>query len=142
MKFRFTALAALVLFMAASCGSDQPKEEATTAAPAAAAAPTGLDIYKRSCASCHMAAGEGIENVYPPLAYSDYLKDKTRAIHQVINGSSGEIVVNGKKYNNSMPAQQLNDEEIAAVLTYVYSCWDNGGATVTAAEVKAVRDAK
>lgn len=89
-----------------------------------------------------MAAGEGIENVYPPLAQSDYLKDKTRAIHQVINGSSGEIVVNGKKYNNTMPPQQLSDEEIAAVLTYVYSGWENGGGTVTAEEVKAVRAAK
>jgi nitrite reductase (NO-forming) len=41
-----------------------------------------------------------------------------------------------------MPAQQLNDEEVAAVLTYVYSSWDNGGGTVTAEEVKAVRAAK
>lgn len=86
-----------------------------------------------------MAAGEGIPNVYPPLAGSDYLADRERAITQVIKGSSGEIVVNGKKYNNTMPPQQLNDEEIAAVLTYVYTHWDNNGQAVTADEVKAVR---
>jgi nitrite reductase (NO-forming) len=88
-----------------------------------------------------MAAGDGIENVYPPLAKSDYLADRERAIHQVIKGSSGEIVVNGKKYNNTMPPQQLTDEEVAAVLTFVYTNpnMGNGGAAVTIDEVKAVR---
>ena len=47
--------------------------------------------------------------------------------------------MNGKKYNSAMPAQQLNDEEVAAVLTYVYGNFGNGGTTVTADEVKAVR---
>jgi len=132
------------MIIAVLCGGDNTtgKNPYQSGDAPAAAAKTGESIYKTNCASCHMAGGEGIDKVYPPLATSDYLKDKTKAIHQVIYGSSGEIVVNGKTYNNTMPAQQLNDEEIAAVLTYVYSSWDNGGATVTADEVKAVRAAK
>jgi mono/diheme cytochrome c family protein len=132
----------LIVLFAASCGSSDNKE---TPPPFSASevptssAPTGETIYKRACASCHMAGGDGIENVYPPLAKSDYIADKERAIHQVIKGSSGEIVVNGKKYNNTMPPQQLNDAEIAAVLTYVYSSFGNSGSTVTEEEVAAVR---
>jgi nitrite reductase (NO-forming) len=136
---------AAVMTIAASCGSGDnttDKNPYQSADAPVATAKTGESLYKTNCASCHMAGGEGIDKVYPPLAHSDYLKDKTKAIHQVIYGSSGEIVVNGKTYNNTMPAQQLNDEEVAAVLTYVYSSWDNGGGTVTAEEVKAVRAAK
>jgi nitrite reductase (NO-forming) len=38
-----------------------------------------------------------------------------------------------------MPAQQLTDEQIANVLTYVYSQWGNAGHEVTPAEVKQLR---
>lgn len=140
MNIRLTAIASLTLF-ATACGSNEQKEDKPPfeATSAQAAAPSGETIYKRSCTSCHMASGEGIPNVYPPLAKSDYLVDKDRAITQVIKGSSGEIVVNGNKYNNTMPPQQLNDEEIAAVLTYVYGNWENNGTKVTAEEVKAIR---
>jgi nitrite reductase (NO-forming) len=134
---------AFLLLFAASCGSSANKDEAPpfTASDGAttAKAPAGDDIYKRNCASCHMAGGDGIANVYPPLAKSDYIADRERAIMQVIKGSSGEIVVNGKTYNNTMPPQQLNDEEVAAVLTYVYTNMGNSGTPVTAAEVAAVR---
>jgi len=142
MKLHHIAIATLGLSFAASCGGEKNEEKqpfSESGTSAAVSAPTGEDIFKRTCVSCHMATGEGIENVYPPLAKSDYLSDKERAIHQVIKGSSGEIVVNGKKYNNTMPPQQLNDEEIASVLTYVYTHMGNTGTAVTADEVKAVR---
>jgi nitrite reductase (NO-forming) len=38
-----------------------------------------------------------------------------------------------------MPAQALNDKEIADVLTYVYSSWGNNKTVVTPAMVKAQR---
>lgn len=139
MKKMLLPIVLLVTVLGTSCG-DNKKEGASESAGTneTAAAPSGIDLFKRNCASCHMANGEGIENVYPPLAKSDYLADKEKTITQVIKGSSGEIVVNGKKYNNTMPPQSLSDEEVAAVLTWVYTL-DNGGATVTAEEVKSVR---
>ena len=33
----------------------------------------GKDVYTTYCQSCHMEQGEGLEDVYPPLAKSDYL---------------------------------------------------------------------
>jgi nitrite reductase (NO-forming) len=74
------------------------------------------------------------------LAKSDYLnKDVTRAIKQIIKGSNGAITVNGKVFNGAMPAQALNDKDIADVLTYVYSSWGNNKSVVTLAMVKAQR---
>lgn len=128
-----------VLLFLYSCG-DTPKEAAADGGPEAKpTVASGKDIYMRNCASCHMAGGDGIANVYPPLAKSDYLSDKNRVITQVMKGSSGEITVNGAKYNGTMPPQQLNDEEIASVLTYVFTSFGNTGSAVTVDEVKAVR---
>lgn len=101
----------------------------------------GEDVYKQTCLACHQANGEGLPNVFPPLAKSDFfLADKTRAIRQIINGSNGEITVNGQKFNGTMPPQSLTDEQIADVLNYAFHSWGNNGETVSTEEVKLLRD--
>jgi nitrite reductase (NO-forming) len=103
----------------------------------------GQRIYTNNCLACHQGNGSGIKGAFPPLAKSDYLNaDKKRAIATVVHGREGPIVVNGEKYNSVMPGQVLNDEDIANVLTYVYSNWGNSKKVVTPAEVKTVRSAK
>lgn len=100
----------------------------------------GKEIYNSQCITCHMEKGEGIESVFPPLAKSDYLMaDKARSIRQIIEGASGEMVVNGKTYNGEMPAVDLTDEQVSDVLNFVRNSWGNKGAAVTPAEVKAQR---
>jgi nitrite reductase (NO-forming) len=100
----------------------------------------GKKVYLSSCFACHMAGGDGLPNVFPPLAHSDYLKaDPDRAIKSVIKGLSGPIVVNGKTYNNMMPPQDLSDDQAADVLTYVMNTWGNNYGTVSATDVKRVR---
>lgn len=119
-------------------------------APAAVIAKTTADrikfgerIYTNNCLACHQASGGGIKGAFPPLAKSDYLNaDKKRAIQTVVHGREGAITVNGEKYNAVMPAQVLNDEDIANVLSYVYSAWGNSKQVVTPADVKAVRAVK
>lgn len=94
-----------------------------------------------TCVACHQANGQGIEGAFPPLAKADYLnEDVDRAIDIVLNGKSGEITVNGKKYNSVMTAQALSDEDVANVLTYVYNSWGNNKTDVTPEMVKAVRN--
>jgi nitrite reductase (NO-forming) len=136
----------IALFYA--CGGNETKPSAEQApAPAVSEKPVaegvnGEQVFKKTCIACHQANGEGIANAFPPLAKSDFLSDRSQVINQVINGKTGEITVNGVKYNSSMPPQALSDEEIAAVLTYVYSSWGNSGSPVTADEVKTVRAKK
>jgi len=100
----------------------------------------GKEVYDINCTSCHMEKGEGLEGAFPPLAKSDYLMaDKARSIKQILNGASGEMVVNGKTYNGEMPAMDLTDEQVSNVLNYVRNSWGNKSAAVTPAEVKAQR---
>ncbi len=96
----------------------------------------GGRVYSQNCAACHQPAGQGLAGAFPPLANSDYLNANTgRAIDALLNGLSDEIVVNGETYNGVMPSLRLSDEDIANVLSYVYSSWGNSGAVVTPREV-------
>jgi mono/diheme cytochrome c family protein len=100
----------------------------------------GKQLYSMVCAACHQPTGQGIPNQFPPLADSDFLNaDKSRAIKTLLHGRQGEIVVNGRKFNNSMPSFPLSDQDIANALTFVYSSFGNSGKEVTAEEVKVLR---
>jgi nitrite reductase (NO-forming) len=101
----------------------------------------GKKVYLSVCFACHMANGEGLPGIFPPLANSDFLKaDKGRAIRIPIKGLSGPIVVNGKEYNNIMPPQtQLDDEQIADVLTYILNSWGNDAGIVSVSDVRRAR---
>lgn len=100
----------------------------------------GRRLFTSVCAACHQPTGRGLPNVFPPLAGSDFLNaDKNRAIQTVIFGRQGEVVVNGLKFNNSMPSFPLSDQDIANVLTFVYNSFGNSGLEVTPEEVRALR---
>ena len=100
----------------------------------------GKQVYTQSCLACHQATGAGIPNAFPPLAESDYLNaDVHRAIEVVKFGLTGEIEVNGNVYNSAMPKQNISDEDVAAVLTYVYNNWGNNETEVTQEMVKKVK---
>lgn len=101
----------------------------------------GTEVYNAQCMSCHMENGAGLEGVNPPVAKSDYLMaDKKRSINQLLNGVSGEIIVNGVSYNGEMlPYDYLTDQEASDVLNYIRNSWGNKGEPVTPEEVKALR---
>ena len=102
----------------------------------------GKKLYAGTCSTCHQNEGQGMEGVFPPLAKSDFLMaDKKRAIEIVLNGLSGKVTVSGKEYNSVMPSMsQLNDDEIANILTFIRNSWGNKGDAVSATEVKEVRE--
>lgn len=103
----------------------------------------GKILYEANCFACHQMDGKGLPGVFPPLANSDYLMArKDKGIGIVAHGLSGPIVVNGVEYNGVMPQMLLSDDEIASILTYVRNSWGNEGDLITAAEVRAVKDAK
>jgi nitrite reductase (NO-forming) len=100
----------------------------------------GRRLFASICATCHQPTGQGIPGRFPPLAGSDFLNsDKHRAIKIVVNGLQGEVMVNGQKFNSSMPRFPLSDEEIACALTYVFNSFGNSGKDVTPQEVSSVR---
>jgi len=98
--------------------------------------------FTGTCSVCHQGSGQGLPNVFPPLAHSDYLMaDKQRAIGIVLNGLTGKVTVNANEFNSVMPPMsQLNDDELANILTFVRNSWGNSGDAVSADEVKKVRE--
>ncbi len=101
----------------------------------------GQVLFKGTCSVCHQDNGQGLPDVFPPLAKSDLLaKDPKRAIEIALNGLSGPVTVNGKTFNSVMPPMsQLNDDEIANILTYVLNSWGNNGGAISKEEVQKTR---
>ncbi|HEY6134494.1 MAG TPA: copper-containing nitrite reductase [Rubrivivax sp.] len=104
----------------------------------------GQALFAGTCSTCHQADGAGLAGVFPPLAKSDWLAaNRKGAIDAVLHGLSGPVKVNGKDYNSVMPPMnQLTDDEVANILTYVLNSWDNPGGKVTKVEAAERRKAK
>ncbi|MBV6323300.1 copper-containing nitrite reductase [Duganella violaceipulchra] len=137
-------------------GIKKPLAGSATAAKAAPAAAkpvvAGVDraqqlrgkaVYDSTCSACHQADGKGVAGVFPPLANSDFFQQRPYEMaHIVLNGRSGEIVVNGEHYNGVMPPQDLSDDDIAAVINYVGVEMNKGTPAVTPAQVRDMRKAR
>ena len=113
------------------------------AQPVAATGGGGQAVFGRTCITCHQVNGQGVPNVYPPLAGSPYVNgDKNKMIRIVLHGVQGPITVEGKNFNNVMPPwKSLSDDDIAAVITYVRTNFGNHGGAVTTQDVAAQRRA-
>ncbi len=123
------ALAASIGLLS-SCGGSTETSKSTennTVVEKSSAEYDGKAIYEAKCQVCHQANGEGVPGAFPPLAKSDYLTDKIASIKATRNGLQGEIVVNGVTYNSVMAPVPMSDEELLAVMNYVYSSWGNEG---------------
>ena len=102
----------------------------------------GKEAYASFCMNCHMEDGKGTD-IFPPVAKTDYLKKPANTlINIILQGQSGEITVNNKKYNALMPAQAyLTDEQIADALNYIRNSLGNKITTpITPNQVKALRE--
>lgn len=86
----------------------------------------GEAVYSDLCITCHLPDGKGVPKIFPPLANSDYLKNKrAESIKAIKYGMSGEITVNGVKYNTPMAALSLTNKEVADVMNYITNTWGN-----------------
>lgn len=86
----------------------------------------GAIVYEDFCMQCHLPDGKGVPKAFPPLDNSDYLKNKrVESIKAVKYGMSGEITVNGQKYNAAMAPLGLTDGEVADVMNYITNSWSN-----------------
>lgn len=102
----------------------------------------GERVYN-TCASCHQSDGKGTPGSFPPLDGSEWVTgDAELPIRIVLHGLEGPIEVAGEEYDNNMPQQgeQLSDQEIAAVLTYVRTSWSNDAGAVEPSQVEQVRE--
>ena len=97
----------------------------------------GQELYLANCSNCHQKDGTGLGLLYPPLNKSDFMDEHTtKTICIIRNGMSGEMLVNGKKFNHEMPGLPLLTElEIAEITTYIYNAWGREHALIDVKEI-------
>ena len=93
----------------------------------------GEKVYNTACAACHQVNGEGLPNVFPGLKGSAIaVGDVAKHIDIIINGVSGTAM--------AAYGPQMNDVDLAAIITYERNAWgNNAGDVVQPADVKAAR---
>jgi mono/diheme cytochrome c family protein len=138
------AMAVYLKSLPADQGPASDPAEAPARADISQAYSEGRRIYAARCAGCHGAEGRGKLPHYPPLA-----RNQSIGMGSAVNPI--RIVLNGGyppgTRRNPMPygmppfAQDLNDNEIAAVVTFIRTAWGNRGAPVNAREVNQLRSA-
>lgn len=109
----------------------------------------GEEIYNREgfCVTCHQPDGLGLSaSQFPPLAKSPWVTgNEERLIKLTLHGLMGPLELMGKTYPGQVPMTpyggMLNDEEIAAVLTFVRNAFDNKASVISPELVGKVREA-
>ena len=100
----------------------------------------GRTLYEKHCADCHGLQGEGVPQVYPPLAGNPSVlqPDARNLVRMLDHGSfAPATAANPRPY--SMPAQALSDVEAAAVLSHVRQSWGNQASALSEVRVLTLR---
>ena len=132
MRYIFLCLSLCIASLGIELYQNKPKAQSIA---------DGEEIYADFCVQCHLPNGKGVAGSFPPLAQSDYLfNNLEKSIQGVKYGMKGEIVVNGKTYNNQMISQGLDNEEIADVMNYILNSWGNtSDKNITEKDVENIR---
>lgn len=93
----------------------------------------GERVYAANCSACHQPTGKGAPPAFPPLDGSKVvLGPQERQIKLVLNGKPGTAM--------QAFGTQLNDVELAAVITFTRNNWSNKtGHVIQPSDVKALR---
>lgn len=123
-----------ILFPLPDAGGEQVGGELTLAQQ-------GKSVYTQ-CVGCHGGTGMGVPGQFPPLAGVDWVTGgEKRLVAILLKGIAGPFTVNGKQYNNAMPAWEaaMPDKRIAAVASYIRQEWGNAAGEISEAKVAAGR---
>jgi mono/diheme cytochrome c family protein len=102
----------------------------------------GEKIYEDRCVSCHGKSGEGVTGVYPPLDGNSSVTEPAgvNAIRIVLLGGFAPVTEsNPRPYSMPPFSQQLTDDEVAAVVTFIRQAWTNKASAVSAENVRTYR---
>ena len=107
-----------------------------------ASAARGKTVYLQRCMVCHQADGGGVPKLNAPLDASTAVNgsDIAKLVKYIVKGLNDRIEIDGEFYANAMPAaNDLKDQQLADVLTFVRSNWSNKAGPVTLTQVKQIR---
>ncbi|QGS31151.1 c-type cytochrome [Cupriavidus metallidurans] len=98
--------------------------------------------YLQFCADCHRSNGDGVPNVFPPLAGNPVLSDSSAAtlLHIMLTGSATAQTVSHARVLTMPSFARLDDGEIADIVNFTRKSWGNAKAQpVVAADVSKTR---
>ena len=98
----------------------------------------GAKIYDQQCAYCHGDTGQGAEGAYPALAGSRAVNMSSAVnLVQVLRhgGFLPSTAGNPRPYGMPPFGHVLDDDGIAAVLSYIRGSWGNDAPPVTRAQI-------
>lgn len=102
----------------------------------------GKGIYEDSCAACHRDSGDGVPFMFPPLKGNANVlaENPTTLIRITLEGAQTQPT-DKEPTPSAMPAYdwKLDDDEIAAVITYIRNAWGNAAPAVGASDVRDLR---
>jgi len=102
----------------------------------------GRGLYAKQCAMCHGDEGKGHPPQYPPLAgnQSITMASPVNSIRMVLNGGYPPGTRKNPRPHGMPPFSHiLNDNEAAAVVTYIRVAWNNSGTPVAPDQVNELR---
>ncbi|RFM26468.1 cytochrome c [Deminuibacter soli] len=114
------------------------KEPKAAAAGRAVDEPDGAALYATNCQSCHQENGEGLKGAFPPLKGSKVVlnNDPELMVNIIMNGYTGRM----QEGYGAMPPvgtnNNLDAEEIAAIMNHEKTSWGNDAKKVTPDDVK------
>jgi mono/diheme cytochrome c family protein len=129
-------LTSLLLLVSSTVSLAQPGNDALESS-----IKRGMTIYNDNCLSCHMEDGSGGQLLNPPLINSKTIQgEKSRLIRIILDGMNEPIEIDGVIYRSPMPdLKYLSDQQIADVLTYIRSSFENRATPISREEVAVER---
>ena len=103
---------------------------AASAVAAIGHAATPQSLFNDNCSACHQTTGKGVKGAFPALAGDPF-----------VQGDAGPVIATVLAGRAGMPSfkDDINDADLASLLTYVRTSWGNKGKPLTPADIAAAR---
>jgi thiosulfate dehydrogenase len=101
----------------------------------------GRAWYEELCVTCHRPDGSGVPRIFPALAGNDVVQtaDVISLVHIVLSGGR-RPQTSARPIAYAMPAfKTVDDRELAEIITYIRTAWDNSASPVSVQDVAALR---
>lgn len=102
----------------------------------------GAKLYEEHCVACHQSTGQGEPPGFPPLAGNRavVMSSAVNPIRMVLHGGYPPSTKgNPRPYGMPPFGSLLNDQEVAAVVSYTRNAWGNQASIVSPADVQRYR---
>jgi mono/diheme cytochrome c family protein len=102
----------------------------------------GGAIFRDQCSACHGLDGRGTPQLFPSVADSSMVQsDDAQTLIRIVLLGARSVATDGEPTAPGMPSYswQLNDDQVAAVLTFLRNSWGGAALEVSPAEVATVR---